>query len=317
MYGTKGGKHGFVNLSGDIVVPSRINYVIAQYGEGLITEGGKNKFGFVDMNCEWSISPEYEDVRIFSQGLAAVRKNGKWGYIDKTGKTVIEFTFDTALPFYDGVAIVEVGKLYGLIGRNGKFLVEPKYVAIDFDGSKSSLIGVVTKENKVGFIDKNGNVVIDFKFSVALHNGGRIFPPQVPSYHFRNGRAMVLLEGSKLELASGIDKINAHFAGSRAFDYSKAKRVFIDETGDIVFEIDGTAEIFDPFYYSDYIAGLQNGKLYLWDKNGRAYDLSSYLDNSRKISNSGENNSKGNIFGAYDRNSGNYGYFTIIPKGEN
>ena len=52
------------------------------------------------------ISPKYEDAKIFSDDLAAVKQNGKWGYIDKTGKTVIPFQFDKAYPFSEGLAIV-------------------------------------------------------------------------------------------------------------------------------------------------------------------------------------------------------------------
>lgn len=52
------------------------------------------------------IAPQYEDARIFSDGLAAVKKDGKWGYIDAGNNVVIDFQFDVVYSFNEGKAIV-------------------------------------------------------------------------------------------------------------------------------------------------------------------------------------------------------------------
>lgn len=38
-------------------------------------------WGFIDTSAEWVIQPQFEDARLFSNGLAAVKKDNLWGYI--------------------------------------------------------------------------------------------------------------------------------------------------------------------------------------------------------------------------------------------
>lgn len=52
------------------------------------------------------ITPQYEYVRGFSEGLSAVYKEGKWGYINEAGQTVIDFKYDAAYSFSEGKALV-------------------------------------------------------------------------------------------------------------------------------------------------------------------------------------------------------------------
>ena len=42
------------------------------------------------------IEPEYEEVKNFNDGYAAVKKDGKWGYMDEEGTVVVDFLYDWA-----------------------------------------------------------------------------------------------------------------------------------------------------------------------------------------------------------------------------
>ena len=66
------------------------------------------------MDYKVVIQPQYEDVRQFNGGFAAVKNGGKWGYIDKDGNPVTEFIYDYAADFYEGKAVV--GTLSGEYG---------------------------------------------------------------------------------------------------------------------------------------------------------------------------------------------------------
>lgn len=61
--------------------------------DGVIAVCKDGKWGFVDVNGEEIIKPEYEAARSFSNGLAAVCKDGKWGFIDMDNNLVIACTF--------------------------------------------------------------------------------------------------------------------------------------------------------------------------------------------------------------------------------
>ncbi len=63
-----------------------------------------NKWGFVDKVGNIVVSPKYDEVGSFSEGLALVGQNNKWGFIDKTGKVVIPLKYEDADNFHDGIA---------------------------------------------------------------------------------------------------------------------------------------------------------------------------------------------------------------------
>ena len=52
------------------------------------------------------IEPQFDGIRVFSEGLAGVEKDGKWGYIDKSDKLVIEIEPGT-LKFPDWQSVMK------------------------------------------------------------------------------------------------------------------------------------------------------------------------------------------------------------------
>ncbi|HPF56020.1 MAG TPA: WG repeat-containing protein, partial [Clostridiales bacterium] len=86
-----------------------------------------------------TIEPIYDEVRNFSDGLAAVCINDKWGYIDKTGKVVVPIKYGfvgSSYSLYDGdqdgdfscgLAMVRMNGKYGYIDKTGKEVVPLKY----------------------------------------------------------------------------------------------------------------------------------------------------------------------------------------------
>ena len=129
--------------------------------------------GFVSM---------YDFVWDFSNGLAAVmKKEGsieKWGYIDNSGKMVIVFFEGYAFPFQDNYALIRKGNY-----RSGKLSIIKKDGGIESsitysdahlcDNGLINVVKVINGLNKWGYINSNGEVVIDFKYdNYGLFNNG-------------------------------------------------------------------------------------------------------------------------------------------------
>ncbi|MBE5944450.1 MAG: WG repeat-containing protein [Lachnospiraceae bacterium] len=75
-----------------------------------------NKWGFVNLEGEIVIEPEYDDARSFRKELAAVKIDGMWGYIDYEQNLVIDNIYTDARDFNDsGNAMVLVGDTWQLI----------------------------------------------------------------------------------------------------------------------------------------------------------------------------------------------------------
>lgn len=75
-----------------------------------------DKWGWIDINGEEYIGPQYEDAQSFSLGLAPVLVDGIWGYINKDNKIVIAPEFESAQAFSNkGSAYVKNEDKWSLI----------------------------------------------------------------------------------------------------------------------------------------------------------------------------------------------------------
>ena len=122
----------------------------------------------------------YDQVGCLRDGLAGVikqsndeyDKTNRVGYIDKDGQLIIPFEFDAIetgeggdiLDFNDfseGLAAVSKNDKYGFIDTKGKVVIEPKY---EWASSFSDGLAIVSVEGLYGAIDKQGKTVIPFEY---------------------------------------------------------------------------------------------------------------------------------------------------------
>ena len=85
-------------------------------------------WGFADKRGRITIKAQFDNVRGFAEGLAAVRtyrEPRKWGYIDPRGRFVIKPQFDAAGDFSEGLAYVSTRDgLGGYVNKTGKIAFE-------------------------------------------------------------------------------------------------------------------------------------------------------------------------------------------------
>lgn len=90
----------YVNKDGETISMDNTD-IWGDFHEGLSKGRVGELMGFYNANMEYEIEPQFENVRDFKNGHAAVRKNFKWGIIDKKGNWVI-------IPIFDGIRDVEL-----------------------------------------------------------------------------------------------------------------------------------------------------------------------------------------------------------------
>jgi hypothetical protein len=138
--------------------------------------------GFIDLTGQIVIPLCFDAVGEFSEGLARFERDGRWGYIDPTGNIVIKPTFPWAEEFHEGLAHVQVtGTVLGYDGRwgyidqTGKIVIAPNSSRMisDSSGEESAFhdgLAMIEVEDKAipphkGFIDKDGKLVIPARFT--------------------------------------------------------------------------------------------------------------------------------------------------------
>lgn len=153
-------------------------------------------WGFINMRGEWVIPPRYQDVEIFSEGVAVVYTGSKHpslttentaSYINHRGQIALQRKFGIANPFTNGRAIVCTGQKewapdgldthctkYGILTRNWKIMQLPAAVEVTgwsaYLGSNAmswgyarGLLGV-QRGKRYGFLDTSGRLVIPAVF---------------------------------------------------------------------------------------------------------------------------------------------------------
>jgi hypothetical protein len=197
----KNGKAGYIDRTGRIVIPPRLerygNYG-SEFHDGLL-EIAVSDGRYIDRTGKVVIDKVFYRGWDFSEGLAVAMRKGEnlWGYIDTSGEFVISPRFETypngyVSSFSEGVAMVEVKGRVGYIDRSGEFVIKPQF--LDGTSFSDGMARVVTdgpcfyfpeggcglanprsvggqeggnSSCKFTFIDKTGRVITQQRFEDA------------------------------------------------------------------------------------------------------------------------------------------------------
>ena len=130
------------------------------FGNGLAYAKNAEKTFFITKR-NLKLEGDYDEVNIFTFGLAAVRKNKKWGFIDGKGKLVIPMIYDNVDYFtQNNLSTVVKNTKSGFIDKSGK-----EIIPIIYDDARSEQLDnivIVKKNNKWAFFNNQGKQLSDF-----------------------------------------------------------------------------------------------------------------------------------------------------------
>ena len=134
-----------------------------------------SKLGFMDINKDLIVNYQYDNIpfirqMIFHNNRMKVEKNKLFGFVDKDGKEVIACNYDKANNFSDGLAYVEAGNQKAFINTDGIIKIKLSANIIQAGDFSQGLAAIQTNTNKFGFINRNGDVVIEAKFDYIKIN---------------------------------------------------------------------------------------------------------------------------------------------------
>lgn len=153
-------KYGFINKQNREIVAVKYDEVEDEFTEGMCKVGLNGKYGFVDVNGSERVPVIYDECHEFCNGLAKVKLNDKYGKVDKYGNVVIAIKYEQIA--YNNPIIMENGLPY-LIYNNQKIRMNYD----DIPDSNKSII-VVGKNDKYGWINKQGKVIIPLEFDKII-----------------------------------------------------------------------------------------------------------------------------------------------------
>jgi WG containing repeat len=211
-----GGKWGFVDKTGKLLIPMQFDYVDYRgFSDGLALVGADDRYVFIDTKGKVALTPNKDySVVPFFEGLARVEVRGdlkdmRCGFMDKTGKLTIKPQFTWAMHFSEGLAAVSVGSKWGYADRTGRMQIPLRFGSDDMTGDVAGSFAEGLAPVRIGkswvFIDKQGKVVIErakgpkgeigpfnavdgFKDGLArVHVGGEVAEVHDAPWFWRNG----------------------------------------------------------------------------------------------------------------------------------
>lgn len=188
------GKSGFINDVGEVVIPCRFKGLgkfrngLCSINGGFIDHAGKwlieprflvasefsegraffsldgESFGFIDLRGHVAIRRDFQQCRLFSEGLAGVCRDDRWGFIDHHGEVRIPHVFEAVRPqgFHYGLAGVQIDGRWGFIDPSGNFIIKPEY---DDLKSFSEGLAPVSRDGKWGMVNLDGALTTNFEFN--------------------------------------------------------------------------------------------------------------------------------------------------------
>ena len=153
------------------------------------------KYGIMNMSGEVTLNPAYDDLKEAKTGIFIAAQDGKYGIIDLTGDEKLGFTYQS-LNYYEKADLyVGEDENFNNTIINGNFEVKQTGILIDVDEEegyfelrqddenryydfsfnekeesdlfKTRTLFVSKKDGKYGFVDKDGNVVVDYIYDDA------------------------------------------------------------------------------------------------------------------------------------------------------
>lgn len=198
----KNAKWGYINNKGEVIVePQFDNASVVQLNRAVVQKNGK--VGAIDMNNELLIPFEYDKITIRQDSLIQLFKkntSNETYLLNNNGRQLLQDKYLKTRSLKENKRIAIQNKKYGVLDSLGYEIIPCEYDSIgDFDGtyalaikdgqsflineqgkhflesSEYEIMGPekdgfirVRKNDKYGFIDINGKVVIPLKFMLAF-----------------------------------------------------------------------------------------------------------------------------------------------------
>jgi hypothetical protein len=181
-------KGAFIDRTGKVVLSGRM-YLISHLSHDLINCPENGKWGFINVQGEFKIAPQYVLAHPFCEGLAAVafQCDDAFCFIDVCGQVVIEGEFSGADIGFSGNLCAVWDEHFGFIDRTGRLVIPYRF---EFADHFSEGFAVVKEPHSefYGYIDTGGRIAIAQTFTCADAFEGDlaqvIVGEEFDSYHY-------------------------------------------------------------------------------------------------------------------------------------
>lgn len=166
---------GFINQKGKQVIDCQYkdagDFVMARAPVEKRVNGKGKLWGYINRKGQEAIPFQYQEGQSFSEGYAGVRNEKGMVFIDTSGQTIIKpnhYSFWAKVkPFRKGLAKVKnPANEEGYVDTNGREVIPVEQGHIYSGGFTKGLVKA-KKEDRIGFYNRKGEVVIPFEYQTV------------------------------------------------------------------------------------------------------------------------------------------------------
>jgi WG containing repeat len=183
-------KYGYINQNGKFNISPTFTQA-GDFSEGLSFVStdkidGNQKYQLIDSNGNYfNFYDNYDSVDSYSEGLARIKQNGKYGYLNRCGILSIPKIYEAASRFENGIAIVKIKNEYKIIDKYQQTLFVLNQNIIPAEN-------INTEGDLSGFFDKLARVTINNKYGYINEKGVIVITPKFTyGGNFNEGLALV------------------------------------------------------------------------------------------------------------------------------
>ncbi|WHH58147.1 WG repeat-containing protein [Petroclostridium sp. X23] len=180
----EGGKTGYINEQGEIIIPPQFSWG-DEFENGLAVINLSDNYydkksGLINKKGEFIIKPEYSDIRILGENRAAVgvyvdadnpAKGSKYALADEKGKLLTEFKYDYIYDYYNGLASAQDNISTFFINAKGE--KEKSMPVVKGIGDLFFVEDLIKADvdRRISYYDKEGKLIWEPEIDVLLENG--------------------------------------------------------------------------------------------------------------------------------------------------
>lgn len=167
------GNIGVKSKSGDEKIPAKYTAIFVYPTGYLVSKKNKSNnyevsysYGFYSTTFKELLPLNFQSILPLSDNTFIVSRNsdGKYALLSNTLKTLIPYDYDLISPKSCDLYRVKKNNMFGFINSEGKIIIDFKYsFALSFTEDKAA----VSQNDLVGFIDTKGKMIIPARFSTA------------------------------------------------------------------------------------------------------------------------------------------------------
>jgi hypothetical protein len=239
-----GGRYALATRDGGILVHGEYEGMAGGFSDGLLRVRSGDRFGFLDQTGDLVIPARWEDARAFRDGHAFVMDGGRWGIIDRTGAVVVEPTWDQ-IEYPREWTPVRRGNDWGVVDASGRVVVPLQYDEIR--ASPMGPLLPVHDDGRILYLRPDGAGTVAFEFECPRRRDrGRA---RALGFFWNHAALVVCGERYGVINESGAFVLEpewediGNFMNGRALVRHRGKKGVIDESGRFVIPLQADLDI--------------------------------------------------------------------------